>query len=89
VNLRPRICYLLALLKIHSPNCEHCIARLTCGDEIRKRLEELNTQKQSCLQEDGNHRESRKAGELLKVGRYAQTPISLGSKSSSQRRSHQ
>lgn len=42
VNLRPRICYLLSLLRIHSPDCKHCMAQLTCGNELRRRLEELN-----------------------------------------------
>ena len=40
--LRPRICYVLSLLRIHSPGCKHCMARLTCGNELRKRLQELN-----------------------------------------------
>jgi hypothetical protein len=39
VNLR---CRLLSLLRIHSPDCELCNGRGTCGEEIRKRLEELN-----------------------------------------------
>ena len=42
VMLRPRICNLLALLRVHNPDCKHCMARLTCGTELRKRLEELN-----------------------------------------------
>ena len=42
VNLRPQICYLLSLLRIHSPDCKHCMAQLTCGNELRRRLEELN-----------------------------------------------
>jgi len=42
VTLRPRICYVLSLLRIHNPNCKHCAAHLTCGNELRKRLEELN-----------------------------------------------
>jgi hypothetical protein len=42
VNLRPRICYLLSLLRIHSPDCKHCMAQLTYGNELRRRLEELN-----------------------------------------------
>jgi hypothetical protein len=42
LKLRPRICYVLSLLGIHSPDCEHCMARLTSGDELRRRLEELN-----------------------------------------------
>jgi len=42
VNLRGRICYLLARLRIHSPDCEHCNARQACGSDLLKRLEELN-----------------------------------------------
>ena len=42
VMLRPRICYVLSLLRIHNPDCKHCAARLSCGNELRKRLEELN-----------------------------------------------
>jgi hypothetical protein len=38
---RRRICYLLSLLRLHRPDCEHCDTRETRGDEIRKRLEEL------------------------------------------------
>lgn len=34
-------CYLLSLLRIHSPNCEGCNAREKYGVEMRKRLEEL------------------------------------------------
>jgi hypothetical protein len=49
-----RICYLLALLRIHNPDCEHCNAREMCGSELQKRLEELNwrTQPRS-LKNDG------------------------------------
>ena len=42
MNLRRCICYLLARLRIHSPDCEHCKAREACGREMLKRLEELN-----------------------------------------------
>ncbi len=35
-------CHLLSLLRIQHPDCELCNARETCGDELRKRLEELN-----------------------------------------------
>jgi hypothetical protein len=42
MNLRGRICYLLARLRIHSPDCEHCSARQACGSDLLKRLEELN-----------------------------------------------
>ena len=39
--MRKQICYVLARLRIHSPDCEHCNARATCGSELLKRLEEL------------------------------------------------
>lgn len=39
MNLR---CWLLSLLNIHHPDCGHCNAHDTCGEEMRKRLEELN-----------------------------------------------
>jgi hypothetical protein len=42
VNLRRRFCYVLSLLKIRRPNCKHCAACLTCGTELRERLQELN-----------------------------------------------
>jgi len=41
-KLRRRICYVLTLLRIHSPNCKHCNVHETRGDEIRRRLEELS-----------------------------------------------
>ena len=34
-------CYLLSLLRIHRPDCQRC-AREKAGDEMRKRLEDLN-----------------------------------------------
>ena len=46
VTLRPRICYVLSVLRIHNPDCKHCMAHLTCGGDLRKRLEELNEQPQ-------------------------------------------
>jgi len=47
VDLRGRICYLLARLRIHNPDCEHCNAREMCGGELQKRLEELNWRTQA------------------------------------------
>ena len=44
MSMRGRVCYLLARLRIHSPDCEHCNARAACGSELLKRLEELNWQ---------------------------------------------
>jgi hypothetical protein len=57
MNLRPRICYLLSILRIHSPDCEHCGARETSGDDIRKRLEDLNWRTQPRSLKNGHHRE--------------------------------
>jgi len=51
VNLR---CSLLALLRIHSPDCEHCKAREEYGVEMRKRLEELNWRTQPHPLNDGD-----------------------------------
>ena len=44
-------CYLLSLLRIHHPNCEHYVARKRYGIEMRKRLEELNWRTQPCSPE--------------------------------------
>jgi hypothetical protein len=42
VNLRQWICHLLSVLRIHSPDCEHCEpGRRYRGKDMRKRLEEL------------------------------------------------
>ena len=57
MNLRPRICYLLALLRTHSPDCKHCNARRTCGNEMVKRLEELNRRTPPHSLNDGNQGE--------------------------------
>ena len=47
-------CYLLSLLRIHRPDCEHCKAREKCGIEMRERLAELNyrTQPHSLINGD-------------------------------------
>jgi len=29
-----RLCYLLALLRIHNPDCDHCNAHATCGSDL-------------------------------------------------------
>jgi len=52
VSLR---CYLLSLLRIHSPNCEVCNAREDYGLEMRKRLEELNWRTQPHSPASGDH----------------------------------
>ena len=48
MNLRRRICYLLARVRIHNPDCEDCADREMCGTELLKRLEELNWRTQPC-----------------------------------------
>lgn len=43
VRLRRWICHLFSLLRIHSPDCRHCNpGRESRGNDMRKRLEELN-----------------------------------------------
>jgi hypothetical protein len=39
MNLR---CSLLSLLRIHRLDCQRCMVSETCGEQLRKRLEELN-----------------------------------------------
>jgi len=50
-------CYLLSLLRIHRSDCEHCNARETCGDEMRRRLEELNWRTHPHSLTSGDHEE--------------------------------
>jgi collagenase-like PrtC family protease len=52
VNLR---CYLLSLLRFHSPNCEACNAREEYGVEMRQRLEELNWRTLPHSHANGDH----------------------------------
>jgi hypothetical protein len=46
-------CYLLSLLRIHRPDCQPCNAREKYGEEMRKRLEELNWRTQPYSPNDG------------------------------------
>jgi hypothetical protein len=50
-------CYLLSLLRIHPPDCEHCKARERCGVEMRERLEELNGRTPPYSLNNGDHAE--------------------------------
>jgi hypothetical protein len=50
-------CYLLSLLRIHRPDCEHCKAREKCGIEMSARLAELNGRTQPNLVKKGVHGE--------------------------------
>ncbi len=62
-------CYLLSLLKLHSPDCECSNARETSGVEMRKRLEELNWRTQPSSPNNG--------GFDSKPGEVISTPVSL------------
>lgn len=70
MNLR---CYLFSLLRIHRPDCEHCDAHETRGDEMRKRLEELNWRTQPGSL---NHEDHGGAAEVLdsEPGEFAASP---------------
>ena len=57
VSLRGRICYLLARLRIHSPDCEHCNTRETCWGEMRERFEQLNWRTQPRSLKNGDQGE--------------------------------
>jgi hypothetical protein len=46
--VRHVLCKVLLLLRMHRPDCEHCAdLQECCGDEMRKRLEELRLQETS------------------------------------------
>jgi collagenase-like PrtC family protease len=73
VNLR---CYLLSLLRIHSPNCEVCNARKKYGVEMRQRLEELNWRTLPDSHANGDH--GRVVEEFdSEPGELISTPVSL------------
>ena len=57
MTLRDRSCYLLSLLRIHTPDCKHCNARETCWREMQKRLEELSWRTQPVAHKNGDHGE--------------------------------
>jgi len=73
VNLR---CSLLSLLRIHSPDCD-CNARKACGDEIRKRLDELSGRTQPRSLNNGDDGEVVKVFDSKPGEVVASTPISL------------
>lgn len=53
MNLRVRMCSLLSLLRIRHPDCEHCNAGQTCGEQMRMRLEELGCRTQPHSPDNG------------------------------------
>jgi hypothetical protein len=66
-------CYLLSLLRIHPADCPRCNAREIYGEEMRKRLEELNWR-------TPNPHNSRDQAVDSKPGEIVRSPISLKSK---------
>jgi len=73
------MCSLLSLLRMHHLDCEHCNIVQTCGEQMRRRLEELKWRTQPLSPSDGVHGEvvevfDSKSGEVV-----AGTPISLES----------
>ena len=54
MHLRGRICSLLSILRIHSPDCEHCNAHEMRWGEMRNRLEELSWRTQPYSLHSGN-----------------------------------
>jgi len=67
-------CYLLSLLRIQHPDCELCNAREKYGEEMRKRLEELNWRTQP--RSHGDHGGA-VGGFDSKPGEVISTPVSL------------
>ena len=69
-------CHLLSLLKLHSPDCECRNARETTGEEMRKRLEELNWRTQPRSLNNGDHGEAVGVFDP-KPAEVISTPVSL------------
>ena len=70
-------CYLLSLLRIHSPDCELCNARETNGVEMRKRLEELNWRAQPRSLSNGDHGEAAEVSDFKPCEVAASPPIAV------------
>ena len=70
-------CRLLSLLRTHPPDCQHCNAREAYGNEMRKRLEELNWRTEAHSLNDGDHREVGEVFESRPSDVVATQPISL------------
>jgi hypothetical protein len=69
-------CYLLSLLRIQHPDCELCNVREKYGEQMRKRLEELNGRTQPRSLNNGDHEEVAKVFDY-KPGEVISPPISL------------
>ncbi len=69
-------CYVLSLLKLHSPDCECRNDREKYGEEMRKRLEELNWRTQPRSLTSGDHEEMVKVSDS-KPGEVISPLVSL------------
>jgi len=67
-------CFLLSLLKIQHTDCELCNPPEKYGEEMRKRLEELNWRTRT--RSHGDHEEVAKVFDS-KPGEVISTPVSL------------
>ena len=74
MNLR---CYLLSLVRLHSPECERCNAHETHGDEMRKRLEELSWRTQPRSLTNVDHGEAVEAFDSKSAEVAARPPVSV------------
>ena len=70
-------CFLLSLLRIQHTDCELCNPRETCGDELRKRLEELNWRTQPRSPNNGDRAAVVKVFDSNPCEVGASPPISL------------
>lgn len=61
MHWRGRICYVLSILRIHSPDCAHCNVHEMRWSEMRNRLEELSWRPQPYSLKQADHQELVKA----------------------------
>ena len=70
-------CYLLSLLRIQHPDCELCNVREKYGEQMRRRLEELNWRTQPRSPNIRDHDEVVGVFDSKPAGVLASPPISL------------
>lgn len=68
-------CYLLSLVRLHSAECKLCNVSATSGEEIRRRLEELNGRPRWLIH--GDHGEVAEVFASKPAEGAARQPISL------------
>ena len=70
-------CYVLSFLRMHRSDCETCAARETTGDEMRRRLDELNWRTQPPALNQGNRGKALGLVDSKHDGGAAKPPVSL------------